>query len=317
MREYTSSIKYAPSIIITRQARHRVRAKAPPVGEKGRNVAEAPDRYCGNCGHELSPEDKFCRNCGTPAHVAAKVPTPEADVPVPPPPQAGGTGAAAPAQQPAQAASWREHPILVGCLGIIALFILLGIIGAALGGGGGGGGGGKKAAEKPQQEQAQKNPAQNVNEEDKKQPQQEHKASKPAPKPQYASVGEKVPIEDEAYQVNNAWKQNGIHSAMENRKGTFVVVDFTFYNMGSDTRTLDDTALTLQDSQGRSYNVIQDNYMVVPMSKDIFLEDVSPGVSKPGRAIFNVAPTANGFVLVCSHTNWLSSAEPAKIKLGF
>jgi hypothetical protein len=204
----------------------------------------------------------------------------------------------------------------VGCLGIIALFVLLGIIGAALGGGGGGGG---KVAQKPQQQDQpqQQKPAQE---------QQQHKASKPAakpvqkkpaPKPQYARVGEKVPVGDEAYQVNNAWKQNGIHSVVEDLKGTFIVVDFTFYNMGSDTRTLDDTALTLKDSQGRSYDVIQDNSMVVPMSKDIFLEDVSAGVYKQGRAIFSVGPTANGFVLVCSHTNWLSSAEPAKIKLGF
>jgi hypothetical protein len=129
-------------------------------------------------------------------------------------------------------------------------------------------------------------------------------------------VGEKVPVGgDEAYQVNKAWEQNGVHSFMENLKGTFVVVDFTFYNTGSDTRTLDETALKLKDSQGRSYDVIQDNSMVVPISKDIFLEDVSPGVYKQGRAIFSVAPTANGFVLVCSHTNWLSSAEPAKIEL--
>src|SRR5215203_1872035 len=49
------------------------------------------DRYCGNCGHELSPDDQFCRNCGRPVHQAARVPTPEADVPVPPQPQAGVT----------------------------------------------------------------------------------------------------------------------------------------------------------------------------------------------------------------------------------
>jgi uncharacterized membrane protein YvbJ len=23
------------------------------------------DRFCGNCGQELSPDDKFCTNCGT------------------------------------------------------------------------------------------------------------------------------------------------------------------------------------------------------------------------------------------------------------
>jgi predicted amidophosphoribosyltransferase len=55
-------------------------------------MVEQPDRYCGNCGHELSPEDRFCPNCGRPVHQTASVPTPEADVPVPPPPQqAGGT----------------------------------------------------------------------------------------------------------------------------------------------------------------------------------------------------------------------------------
>ncbi len=81
-------------------------------------MAEEPQRYCGNCGHELSPEDQFCQNCGTPVHRAARVPTPEADVPVPPPPQAGGAAPAPPEQQPAQEqpaqqAGWgRRHPIL-------------------------------------------------------------------------------------------------------------------------------------------------------------------------------------------------------------
>jgi TM2 domain-containing membrane protein YozV len=58
------------------------------AGEKGRSMAEAPARYCSNCGNELRPEDQVCPNCGTPVHQAATVPTPEADVPVPPPPQA-------------------------------------------------------------------------------------------------------------------------------------------------------------------------------------------------------------------------------------
>jgi len=44
-------------------------------------------RYCGNCGHELRPDDRFCPNCGKPVHETAVVPTPETDVPLPPPPQ--------------------------------------------------------------------------------------------------------------------------------------------------------------------------------------------------------------------------------------
>src|SRR5215211_2668735 len=47
-------------------------------------MAEAPQRYCGNCGHELSVEDQLCPNCGRPVHQIARVPTPEADMPVPP-----------------------------------------------------------------------------------------------------------------------------------------------------------------------------------------------------------------------------------------
>src|SRR5215212_10000309 len=121
-----------------------------------KTMAEEPKRYCRNCGHELDPEDQFCQNCGTPVHRAARVPTPEADVPVPPPPQAGGAGggdaAAAPPPQQAEESqrSWpRQHPLLTGCLGLIALFLLFIVaLVAAAGGGGGGGGGGNKVAEK-------------------------------------------------------------------------------------------------------------------------------------------------------------------------
>jgi hypothetical protein len=50
-------------------------------------MAEVPERYCGNCGQELSPEDRFCPTCGRPVHRTAHVPTPEADAPVSPLPQ--------------------------------------------------------------------------------------------------------------------------------------------------------------------------------------------------------------------------------------
>ena len=50
-------------------------------------MAEVPERYCGNCGQELSPEDRFCPTCGRPVHRTAHVPTPETDAPVSPLPQ--------------------------------------------------------------------------------------------------------------------------------------------------------------------------------------------------------------------------------------
>src|SRR5215218_10639319 len=47
-------------------------------------MVEQPERYCSNCGQELKPEDQFCSNCGMPVHRGARVPTSNADRPVPP-----------------------------------------------------------------------------------------------------------------------------------------------------------------------------------------------------------------------------------------
>ena len=109
-------------------------------------MAEAPDRYCGNCGNELSPEDQFCRNCGRPVHQAARVPTPEADIPVPPPSQAGG-GYATTAQAAPQETRRRglSNPYNLGCLGIVG-FLLFAIVVAAIIGSVRNGGGGKGGA---------------------------------------------------------------------------------------------------------------------------------------------------------------------------
>jgi zinc-ribbon domain len=112
------------------------------------------DRFCGECGNELSEDDRFCRNCGTPVHEAAVVPSPEADVSTPPPPpQSGwqrfkegwqgtgqeGTRFSDPAPPP------REEPrpflyqscLNFGCAVIIILIVLgvvLVLIGSASGG---------------------------------------------------------------------------------------------------------------------------------------------------------------------------------------
>jgi predicted amidophosphoribosyltransferase len=34
------------------------------------------DKFCGECGNELRPEDRFCPGCGKPVHETAVVPTP-------------------------------------------------------------------------------------------------------------------------------------------------------------------------------------------------------------------------------------------------
>ncbi len=81
-------------------------------------MAEAPERYCGNCGHELSPEGRFCPNCGRPVHRTAHVPTPEADAPVPPlPQQAQGTA------PPPQASFSIKEMVTLGVAGAVFTFL--------------------------------------------------------------------------------------------------------------------------------------------------------------------------------------------------
>src|SRR5215217_7541608 len=119
-------------------------------------MAETPDRYCGNCGRELSPEDQFCRNCGRPVHQAARVPTPEAHVPVPPPPvQDEGTAAPPPQQdQGTEPTEWWQTSI-GRTLGILAAIITVLAILASLAGGEGTGSQANKAKQQQGTEKAQ------------------------------------------------------------------------------------------------------------------------------------------------------------------
>ncbi len=192
------------------------------------------DRYCRNCGQELAETDAFCPNCGRPVHETAEVPTPEANRDVPPPPtQSVGDGA------PQE--GWpQRHPILTGCLGIIVLLVLLGIIGSALGGGGdetAGGGGGQQARDSGQEQPEQ-------------QGQQGQQAEEPQPPPEY-TVGQTAKVGNVEWTVRDAFLTNQLKSDFGTQKrGRFVVVDFTFTNNRSEEVTLDPQLhMVLKDSQ--------------------------------------------------------------------
>ena len=88
------------------------------MAEGDNNVQQ---RYCGNCGIRLSPQDRFCSNCGTPVHRSARVPTPEADKPIPPPPpqQSREAGARSVIRRPRQT--------------LAGILLLLGVVETALG----------------------------------------------------------------------------------------------------------------------------------------------------------------------------------------
>lgn len=70
------------------------------------------------------------------------------------------------------------------------------------------------------------------------------------------------------------------------------------------------------DSQGRQYEADTDTFGYIPVEKDIFLNQVNPGVIQEGRIIYSVAPDAAGFTVHAGDLS-LFGSEEAKISLGF
>ena len=270
-------------------------------------MAETPGRYCSNCGKELGDAGQFCPNCGSPVHRTAHVPTPEADVPVPPPPQPGSvrsTNFGTTTQgQPTQKGTARRHPILTGCLGVVVLFFLLGIIGAAIGGSDETAGGGAAANNDAQPSAEDANNEAKESEPQKEEPEPE---SKPKPESKY-SVGQTAQAGNVEWIVTDAFLTKQLKSTFDTQKrGNFVVVDFSFTNNRPEEVTLDpELHMLLKDSQGREFGSDLDAWEFVPTDLNIFLEPVNPGVGTEGRVIYEVAPDAAGFTLTLDDVEML------------
>ncbi len=85
-------------------------------------VAVAVRHYCGECGHELKPEDRFCSNCGSPIYQPTRVPTPEADVPVPQPQEQAAQG-----RQPKARQLNEDTAFVLGALVLVGVLFALGL----------------------------------------------------------------------------------------------------------------------------------------------------------------------------------------------
>lgn len=76
--------------------------------------------------------------------------------------------------------------------------------------------------------------------------------------------------------------------------------------MLKEAATLDTASMTLIDSEGRKSEADPDKFGYIPDDRNIFLENVNPGVTDEGQAIFTVAPDATGFELELGDADLLS-----------
>ncbi|WP_166397246.1 DUF4352 domain-containing protein [Rubrobacter marinus] len=139
----------------------------------------------------------------------------------------------------------------------------------------------------------------------------------PAEERQAVPVGENLTVADVAWQVTNARQANQLTSEFqEPKQGNFVVVDFAFTNNGSEAVTLDSESLALIDGEDRTFETDNETFGYIDPAKDIFLDQVNPGVTQQGEVIFTVAPGASDFTLELGDTDMFSD-ENGYVDLGF
>jgi len=112
-------------------------------------------------------------------------------------------------------------------------------------------------------------------------------------------VGQTAQVANVTWRVSDAYLTNQLRSNFGTQKrGRFVVVNFTFTNNRDEEVTLDpELHMVLKDRTGREFGTDVDSWEYVPTNLSIFLEPVNPGISKNGRVIYQVPPDAWGFTL--------------------
>jgi hypothetical protein len=134
-------------------------------------------------------------------------------------------------------------------------------------------------------------------------------------------VGEAAKVSGASWTVTKAYETERIVDPSgfdKPQRGHFVVVNFKFTNTGKEAVTLDSTHATIKDSKGRSSEHDPDAQMAVPMSKDLFLDNVNPGVTQEGAVVFSVAPKAEDFEFHGADMDMMSDeSNDARIDLGF
>ena len=131
-------------------------------------------------------------------------------------------------------------------------------------------------------------------------------------------IGQTVKFSNVAWQVTTARQATELKAPpYPKKKGNFVIVDFLFTNNADEVTYLETGSLTLLDGEGCEIKANSDDFVYIASGKDIFSENVNPGVTKDGQVIFTVDPDAKDFTLRAGDTDPFISDENAYIELGF
>jgi hypothetical protein len=100
------------------------------------------------------------------------------------------------------------------------------------------------------------------------------------------------------------------------RSGHFVVIDFIYTYKGKQPVSLGEIPWTLTDGSGSTYTYDFDATNTYSgYNENIIYAKVQPGVSKPGKAIFSVAPDAKDFTLTIADLANPQGGDAANVEL--
>ncbi len=132
-----------------------------------------------------------------------------------------------------------------------------------------------------------------------------------------ASVGDVVTVGDVQWSVTDAEELDELISNKgEYEPGNFVIVDITLRNNSNQDLTVATPFLTLVDDQGRESEAdIDTNFTYLFPEENMFVDQIRPGSTKEGKAIFAVNSDGEGFELQVGEAKFASD-ETASIDLG-
>ena len=131
-----------------------------------------------------------------------------------------------------------------------------------------------------------------------------------------ASIGEPLTIGSVQWTVTDAQQLDKLFTPSGSEPGNFISVDIAFTNNSNQDITLATPFFALVDSKGDEFQPdIDDNFMGVEPSKNMFADQVEPGTTKEGTIVFSVDPGTSGFKLRVGEATF-ASKKTGYIDLG-